>query len=326
MRTSNLRRLLARLTAIAAVAGATAASANTMNVCVDKEDGDMRVVLSSRFCHRNEASLTLAVCADSACNDFRGPAGAAGPQGAAGAVGPVGPTGDIGAVGPQGAAGPQGNAGPMGPMGLAGPQGAVGAQGNAGPVGAAGPQGPKGDTGAAGAQGPQGVAGAQGPQGVAGAMGPQGFPGPMGPQGPAGSTPSSGNGSVVANADSNFARQPLHAGLGPVAMAAIDLTPGNWVIVGKAMVTALSKSTTAEASCTLVSGTVAMLDSHSVAMTVGVHNTVTVAAPFTVTGSADGRIELQCETVDLTEGALENAQLWAVQVGTLNTSVTYPPR
>jgi len=327
MRTSNLRRLFARLTAIAAVAGATAASANTMNVCVDKEDGDMRVVLSSRFCHRDEASLTLAVCADSACNDFRGPAGAAGPQGAAGAVGPVGPTGDIGAVGPQGAAGPQGNAGPMGPMGPAGPQGAVGAQGNAGPVGVAGPQGPKGDTGAAGAQGPQGAVGAQGPQGAVGAQGPQGFGGPMGPQGPAGSAATSGNTSVIANADSNFTRQSLHAGLGPVIVASIDLTPGNWVIVGKGMVSALSKSTTAEASCTLVSGvggTGATLDFHSVAMTIGVHNTVTVAAPFTVTGSVDGHVELQCETVDLTEGALENAQLWAVQVGTLNTTVVYP--
>jgi hypothetical protein len=147
----------------------------------------------------------------------------------------------------------------------------------------------------------------------------------MGPQGPAGSTPTSTNGNMIAFADSNFTRQPLHASLGPVPVAAIDLTPGNWVIVGKAMVTALSKSTTAEASCTLVSGVVATLDFHSVAMTIGVHNTITVAAPFTVTGSADGRIELQCETVDLTEGALETAQLWAVQVGTLHTTVTYPP-
>src|SRR5438128_11677755 len=105
MRTSNLRRTLARLTAIAAAAGASAASAGTLNVCVESGSGDMRVARSSRACHRDETFLTLAACTDTNCNDFRGPAGAQGPAGAAGPVGPVGPQGDVGPAGAQGVVG-----------------------------------------------------------------------------------------------------------------------------------------------------------------------------------------------------------------------------
>jgi hypothetical protein len=337
MRTSNLRRVLARLTALAAAAGATAANANTMSVCVDKGHGEMRVVLSGRFCHRDETFQTLAVCSDTDCSDFRGPAGPAGPQGPAGPVGAVGPQGDIGPVGPQGAVGLQGAAGPIGPMGLTGPQGAkgdtgvagvagaTGPQGVAGPVGPAGPAGLKGDIGPVG---PQGLQGGVGPQGIAGATGPQGPAGPMGPQGPAGgSTPSDG-GNVVAYADSVFTRHFMPAGSPlPSTVATLDLSPGNWVIVGKGMVSALQNSIGAEASCTLVSGIGgggSNLDYHSVSMTLGVHNTITVVAPFTVAGSADGHLELQCQSLDTTDGMVENAQIWAVQVGTLNTTVAYP--
>jgi hypothetical protein len=92
-------------------------------------------------------------------------------------------------------------------------------------------------------------------------------------------------------------------------------------------VSALSDSIGSEASCTLVSGiggTGARLDYHAVAMHLGVHSTVTMAAPFTVVGSSDGHLELQCQTMDTTDGMVENAQIWAVQVGTLNTTVAYP--
>src|SRR5205814_904352 len=240
MRTSNLQRVLARLTAIAVTVGASAASASTMSVCVDRGNGEMRTVISNRFCHRDETFLTLAACTDSNCSDFRGPAGPAGPQG---------------------------------------------------------PQGLPGDVG------PQGVAGATGPQGVAGATGPQGPAGPMGPQGPAGSGSAvSGNASVIAYADSVFTRHFLPAGSPlPSTVATLDLSPGNWVIVGKGMVSALAESPTAEASCTLVSGiggTGPSLDYHSVAMHLNVHNTLTMAAPFTVVGSSDGHLELQCQTLD----------------------------
>ena len=176
--------------------------------------------------------------------------------------------------------------------------------------------------------GPQGLQGDVGPQGIAGATGPQGTAGPMGPQGPAGSVGAGGNGNVIAYADSVFTRHFLPAGSPlPSTVATLDLTPGNWVIVGKGMVSALSSSTSAEASCTLVSGiggSGSNLDYHSVAMNMGVHNTVTIAAPFTVVGSSDGHLELQCQTLDTTDGMVENAQIWAVQVGTLNTTVAYP--
>src|SRR5256885_919443 len=270
MRTSNLQRVLARLTAIAVTVGASAASASTMSVCVDRGNGEMRAVISNRFCHRDETFLTLAACTDSNCSDFRGPAGPAGPQGAAGPVGAVGPKGDIGPVGPQGADGVAGPVGPMGPMGPAGLQGAKGDTGPQGVAGVAGPTGPQGPAGAVGPIGPQG---------------PPGLPGDVGPQGVAGATG------------------------------------------GRGLVPALAEAPTAEASCTLVSGiggTGPSLDYHSVAMHLNVHNTLTMAAPFTVVGSSDGHLELQCQTLDTTDGMVENAQIWAVQVGTLNTTVSHP--
>ena len=107
-------------------------------------------------------------------------------------------------------------------------------------------------------------------------------------------------------------------------VATLDLTPGNWVIVGKAMASALSETTTSEAHCALVSGrggATTNLDYQSVAMTLDVHHTVTVASPLTVSGTADGHLELQCQSVDTIDGIIENAQLWAVQVGTLNSTV-----
>jgi hypothetical protein len=221
----------------------------------------------------------------------------------------------------------------MGPMGLAGPQGAkgdVGPQGVAGVAGPTGPQGVKGDVGPAGLQGPQGLQGDVGTQGVVGATGPQGRPGPTGPQGPAGSsTTSDGAGNVIAYADSVFTRHPLPGGfLVPSTVAVLDLTPGSWVIVGKAMATAIDATTAgvSEAKCTLMSGmgTATELDRHSVGMNTGVHSTITVAAPITVLGNDDGHLEMQCRSLDETTGVVENAQIWAVQVGTLNSTISRP--
>jgi len=214
----------------------------------------------------------------------------------------------------------------MGPMGPAGAQGAKGDTGPQGIAGVAGPVGPMGATGPMGPQGPQGDAGLVGPQGP---MGPAGPMGPVGPTGPAGTGgTATGASDVVAYADSVFTRHFLPAGSPlPSTVATLDLTPGSWVIVGKGMVSALEDNPGSEASCTLVSGiggTAPSLDFHSVAMHIGVHNTLTVAAPFTVVGSSDGHLELQCQTLDTTDGMVENAQIWAVQVGTLNTTVAYP--
>ncbi|MFL5373424.1 MAG: hypothetical protein ACJ78T_05505, partial [Myxococcales bacterium] len=125
MRIKNLRRELARLTALSVVAGSGAVSANTLNVCV-KREGEMRVVRSSRWCHHDETFLTLAACTSGDCSDFRGPAGAAGPQGAAGPIGPQGLQGDVGPQGPAGVAGPVGPIGPIGPLGPIGPVGPKG--------------------------------------------------------------------------------------------------------------------------------------------------------------------------------------------------------
>ncbi|MFL5409946.1 MAG: hypothetical protein ACJ79D_01125 [Myxococcales bacterium] len=282
----------------------------------------MRLLPSSQSsCGRGETLLTLALCSDPNCTNVAGPAGPPGP------MGPAGPQG-VGIQGPAGEAGPVGPMGPLGPVGPQGLKGDVGPQGPSGVAGPVGPQGPAGVAGPVGPQGPQGDVGPSGPQGVAGvvgSMGPMGPVGPQGPQGPAGDVTAAPGGNSVAYADTVFkshfilANAPL-----PSTVATLDLTPGNWVIVGKAMASALSETTTSEANCALVSGisgAATNLDYHAVAMTVGVHNTVTVAAPLTVSGSSDGHLELQCQSIDTTDGLIENAQLWAVQVGTLNSTV-----
>ena len=332
MANTNLCRALARLTALAVVAGASAASAGTINLCADRE-GDVHLPPSGQSCGSSQTTLTFAACSDPNCTNLAGPPGPMGPAGPKGDVGPSGPAGVavVGPQGPQGDAGPQGPAGAAGPVGPQGPAGVAGPVGVAGPAGVAGPVGPQGPAGVVGPVGPQGPVGPSGPQGevgpsgaqgVAGAIGPIGPAGPQGPQGPAGD---GSGGNSVAYADSVFrtrfilANAPL-----PSTIATLDLPPGNWVIVGKAMASALSETTTSEAHCALVSGrggATTNLDYQSVAMTLDVHHTVTVASPLTVSGTADGHLELQCQSVDTIDGIIENAQLWAVQVGTLNSTV-----
>jgi len=332
MANTNLCRALARLTALAVVAGASAASAGTINLCADRE-GDVHLPPSGQSCGSSQTTLTFAACSDPNCTNLAGPPGPMGPAGPKGDVGPSGPAGVavVGPQGPKGDAGPQGPAGAAGPVGPQGPAGVAGPVGVAGPAGVAGPVGPQGPAGVVGPVGPQGPVGPSGPQGevgpsgaqgVAGAIGPIGPAGPQGPQGPAGD---GSGGNSVAYADSVFrtrfilANAPL-----PSTIATLDLPPGNWVIVGKAMASALSETTTSEAHCALVSGrggATTNLDYQSVAMTLDVHHTVTVASPLTVSGTADGHLELQCQSVDTIDGIIENAQLWAVQVGTLNSTV-----
>jgi hypothetical protein len=231
----------------------------------------------------------------------------------------------MGLTGPKGDTGAQGAAGVAGPVG---PKGDIGATGTQGVAGVAGPVGPKGDTGATGSQGLAGVAGPMGPQGP---QGPQGVLGPMGaqgPQGPAGVSGGAGGGSVVAFSESVFKAKFINAGA-PLAttVATLDLTPGSWVIVGKAMASAISETTSSsEANCALVSGigSGANLDYHSVAMAFAVHNTITMAAPIKVTDFSNGHIELQCQSYDTTDGMIENAQMWAVQVSELTSAVQFP--
>ena len=143
------------VSAPAAFAQSTDASANVVQACVDHY-GRNRIVKVGSACKRTEAPLQW---------NKDGPQGPAGPQGAAGADGAQGPQGPQGPAGADGAQGPQGLQGEPGPMGLPGLPGATGPQGAQGPAGAdgaTGAQGPKGDTGAAG---PVGPAGPQGPAG-----------------------------------------------------------------------------------------------------------------------------------------------------------------
>src|SRR5947199_852806 len=127
MANMNLRRTLARLTALLVVAGAGAASAGIVNLCANKDDGEVRLLSSSsQSCRAGETLLTLALCSDPDCTNLGGPAGPpgpVGPQGPSGPMGPAGPQGDLGATGPAGVAGP---VGPVGPMGTEGPQGLKG--------------------------------------------------------------------------------------------------------------------------------------------------------------------------------------------------------
>jgi Collagen triple helix repeat (20 copies) len=93
------------------------AQSNTVNVCYDVKNGQLRKVDSSTACKSGEMFLSWNIV------------GPAGPQGPQGIPGYQGPKGDAGATGPQGPQGPKGD------------------------MGATGPQGPKGDTGATGPQG-----------------------------------------------------------------------------------------------------------------------------------------------------------------------------
>lgn len=136
-----------------------------IRACVDRHNGQTRIVSPRDRCRQNERSLEWNVA---------GPAGPPGPKGSTGATGARGPAGPTGPAGAQGQTGPAGVPGEPGPAGLqgeigpAGPQGDAGRQGDAGPAGPTGPQGEAGPTGAIGPAGPQGDAGPAGAPGLSG--------------------------------------------------------------------------------------------------------------------------------------------------------------
>lgn len=158
-------------------------SGGTIYGCVEKGDGEIRLVNGPGVCKRNEVAVQWNVA---------GPQGATGPAGAPGIAGPVGPMGPAGPQGPMGPAGANGAPGAIGPVGPVGAQGAIGPRGADGATGPEGPAGPMGPMGLAGPQGPQGIAGADGaigaagPAGPAGPVGARGAAGEMGPPGPPG--------------------------------------------------------------------------------------------------------------------------------------------
>jgi hypothetical protein len=162
-RTAVALAIIVSVPGVAAWASATEDHGDSIHACVDRQNGQVRIVSADANCRRHESSLEW---------NSEGPAGPAGPAGVAGLPGPAGPQGEDGAAGP---AGPQGDPGPAGPQGDPGPAGPQGDPGAAGPAGLAGPAGPQGDPGPAGPQGDPGPAGPAGPAGADGAPGVSGW-------------------------------------------------------------------------------------------------------------------------------------------------------
>lgn len=77
-------------------------SDGSLNACVTKTSGAVRMVRAPTRCHRDETLVSWNV---------QGPAGVPGPAGPKGDSGPAGPTGDPGPPGPAGAPGPKGDPG-----------------------------------------------------------------------------------------------------------------------------------------------------------------------------------------------------------------------
>jgi hypothetical protein len=79
------------------------AAAATINACVSKTSGAVRIIGSGLPCGAAEIALTW---------NTVGPVGPAGPAGPVGPAGPAGPAGPVGPAGPQGVQGPPGPIGP----------------------------------------------------------------------------------------------------------------------------------------------------------------------------------------------------------------------
>jgi hypothetical protein len=95
------------------------ADTETINACVKKSNGSVRIITGKMKCAKNERLTTWTSTSD----NLIGPAGATGPVGATGERGPVGATGNDGAIGPQGTQGPTGATGPKGDTGATGANG-----------------------------------------------------------------------------------------------------------------------------------------------------------------------------------------------------------
>ncbi len=121
--------------------------------CVDRSDGDVRIVGTRAACGQGERRVQWS---QRGTTGARGPQGLAGPEGDAGAQGVPGAQGLPGGTGAPGVPGPQGRQGDTGAQGLPGELGAPGLQGE---PGAQGPQGPQGEQGPAGEDGANGVLG-----------------------------------------------------------------------------------------------------------------------------------------------------------------------
>ena len=206
-----------------------------------------------------------------------------GPQGLTGPAGPAGPQGANGDAGPQGAVGAQGAPGATGPAGATGPQGATGVAGAQGPQGETGPAGPKGDKGDKGEKGDKGDAGVTGAQG------------PTGPQGPAGESGLPSAKEVYLDADVTLSTS------NSVAVTAIRLTPGTYMLDAKTTIAKLSGSGSVDFRCTLNGDPAAnaTTDDSSSAEIGSYRGLASLSAQLTVTYAANTTVVLRCRGSNL---------------------------
>jgi hypothetical protein len=238
-----------------------------------------------------------------------------GPQGLTGPQGPAGPRGDTGATGAAGAQGAPGAAGAQGPAGATGAQGPSGAAGAQGPAGAAGAQGPAGATGAAGPQGPKGDKGDKGDTGATGAQG------PAGPQGPAGESGLPSAKEVYLDADVTLSTNA------PVAVTAIRLTPGTYMLDAKTTIAKVSGSGSVDFRCTLngdPASNVATDDSASAEIG-SYRGLATLSAQLTISVAANTTVVLRCRGSNLRNFDYEDGASGPLVVAARETKILASP-
>jgi hypothetical protein len=215
------------LLVLLALATAPLTEASTINACVKKKGGAVRIVTKAAKCKKRETKESWA---------NRGITGRSGASGAVGAIGGYGANGVAGATGPAGASTETGTSGATGVKGSSGSTGPTGATGETGAGGASGPKGATGPSGSTGATGETGAVGATGNKGVTGTSG------PTGETGAAGATGSSGavggySASIVGPVDLTNGTQGS-----PTPVLTKNLPAGSFIVSSKLVVTATDTS------------------------------------------------------------------------------------
>jgi hypothetical protein len=97
-----------------------------IQACVDRQNGQVRIVSPGDRCRTNERSVEWNIEGPAGSAGAAGPTGVTGPQGDRGPAGPAGAPGEAGPPGPPGPSGGTGDTGPAGPSGEPGPPGISG--------------------------------------------------------------------------------------------------------------------------------------------------------------------------------------------------------
>jgi hypothetical protein len=143
-----------------------------------------------------------------------------------------------------------------------------------------------------------------------------------GPTGPAGDPGTGGRG--AAYTDTEAPSHVLPPGV-PVVVAHVDVPAGQYVVKAKGECSSAIEAGTGQIQCRLVatSGT-ADVDSQRTVTISGRFTTTTLLGPLS-TPSAPAGIDLICQTNDPFPGAIDNAQLAAMQVSTLVSTIAPIP-